>query len=563
VHALERQLADLRRRQAEAERERERASEQLADREHELRRVKQREYAEQQLRVEAEENVARLRRRHRSELNRLQRRVEEAHAAMQATGERAEELRVRAEQARLEAERRYEEAERRRANAEQERTQAERRCATLAARLAVVGDGCTRLREGILVLEGAVAALRAEVEHERGAARPRIEELEQACAASDARVRELERALGSAGGVGLAGARGARREEMAGALAAAVERLRARVAAVEETDAVEELETSEADASVRGTGLPEGHSRVSDAPEGPSAKAPTTRIPGVAAQAESAAVHAAVQIVPRQLPPPTHRDPWLARAIRGVAEHRGPKLAAELVGELLPAQRLVVEHPLSYGLRIAELDGRLRARLGYGQADVGPLPVAEEAELDFELRGRAADFAELAAGGAGRRLAGLEIHGSRRRARALRRARRRPLTLWDLADAGIDVWPGLLLLALAEAIDPRWSIGRRFTVAFEIEPAGGDSIACAPATLNVQARDGAPLTVLSSPREPPLATVRVGERAFMCMLAGAPLPAGERILVEGETGPLELLIEWADRAQGRSSARTGLRRSRA
>jgi hypothetical protein len=488
---------------------------------------------------------------------------------MQATGERAEELRVRAERGRLEAERRHEEAERRHASAEQERTQAEQRCATLAARLAAVNNSCIRLREGILMLESAAAALRAEVEHERGAARTRIQELEQACAASDARVRELERALGPVSESGLTTSREARREEVAGALAAAVERLRARVAAVEETDAAEELETPEADASVHGTSLPGGPSRVADAPEGPLATgapttgAPTTPAPGVAAQPTAAEALSAVQVVPRQLPPPTHRDPWLARAIRGVAEHRGPKLAAELVGELLPAQRLVVEHPLNYGLKIVELDGRLRARLGYGQAEVGPLPAAEETELDFELRGHAADFAELAAGGAGRRLAGLEIHGRRRRARALRRARRRPLTLWDLAEAGIDVWPGLLLLALAEAIDPRWSIGRRFTIAFEIEGAGGDSTAAAPATLYVQVRDGAPLAVLSSPREQPLATVRVGERAFTCMFAGAPLPAGERILVEGETGPLELLIEWADRAQGRSSARAGLRRSRA
>jgi len=57
--------------------------------------------------------------------------------------------------------------------------------------------------------------------------------------------------------------------------------------------------------------------------------------------------------------------------------------------------------------------------------------------------------------------------------------------------------------------------------------------------------------------------VRLGERAFMCMFAGAPLPAGERVLVEGETGPLELLIEWSDRAQGRTAPTASLRRSRA
>jgi hypothetical protein len=576
VHALERQLADLRHRELEAERERKRMSEQLADREHELRRVKQREYAEQQLRVEAEENVTRLRRRQREEIDRLQRHVAEARSAMQSTGERAEELRARAEQDRDEAERRRKEAERGLASAERERERAERACATLAARLASVSESCERLRVGVRELELAAVALRAEVETEREVvavrtggleaeretavarigeleiereaaiaqiggleveretalarigeleieretAAARIGELEHERAAATARIRELERGADSVGGGGLAGAPEARREEMAGALAAAVERLRARVAEVDEVDETE-----------------------APGPEAPSPTAPP-----------------AMQIVPRQLPPPVDREPWLAAAIRGIAEHRDARLAAELVTELLPAQRLVVQRPLSYGLKLAELDTDWRATFAHGQAEIGDLSAARVSDLDFELRGRAADFAELVAGGAGRHLPGIEVRGSRRRLRALRRARRRPLALWDLASAGIDVWPGLLLLALAEAIDPAWSIGQRFAIAFEIEESRP---APANATLYVQVSDGARLAVSSTPCGPAVATVRLGERAFTCMLAGAPLPAGERILLDGDPAPLELLIEWTDRAQGRSSARASLRRSRA
>ena len=591
VHALERQLVDLRRRELEAQRERERTSEQLADREHELRRVKQREYAEQQLRVEAEENVTRLRRRQREEIDRLQRHVAEARSAMQSTGERADELRVRAEQERDEAERRRKEAERRLVSAEQERLQAEQLCATLTARLTSVNESCARLREGMLVLEGAAATLRGEVEDERDATRVRVRELEQEReitgvrvreleqereaagvrvreleqereaagvrvreleeereitgarihelekereataervreleherATADTRIRELERTLGPVSGPPLAVSQEARREEMAGALAAAVERLRARVAEVGETE--------------------------TDTPEAPAAPAAAVRTP-------------AIQVVPRQLPPPTHREPWLAAAIRAIAERRDARLAAELITELLPAQRLVVDRPLRYGLGIAELDTHWRATFGQGRSDIGVLSTAGKSDLDFELRGRAVDFAELAAGGTGRRLRGIEVRGSRRRLRALRRSRRRPLDLWDLASAGIDVWPGLLLLALAEAIDPRWSVGQRFTIAFEIEQSAQGPVS---ATLHVQVRDGAPLAVSSAPRESPVATVRLGERAFMCMLAGAALPVGARILVDGDPDSLELLIEWADRAQGRSSAAAALRRSRA
>ncbi len=571
VHALERQLADLRRRQMDAERERERLSEQLAGREHELRRVKQREYAEQQLRVEAEENVSRLRRRQRAEIDRLQRHVEEARLAMQGTGERAQELRVRAEQDRDEAERRRKETERRLATAERQRLQAEQRCATLAARLATVSDSCARLQAGMLVLEGAAGALRAEVEEEReaanaqirelqrerSAAADRVWELERECAAADVRVRQLERALGPVTAPRpTVPAPDARREEMAGALAAAVERLRARVATAEEPHP-DEPEAPAAEAP--GAEAPVGETPAAEAPvgEAPAAEARLAEtLPAETPPAESAAI----EVVPRQLQPPTRREPWLAAAIRAIAARRDPKLAAELVCELLPAQRLVVERPLSYGLKIAELESPWQARLAPGRSEVGAVGAAAEAKPDFELRGHAADFAELAAGGTGRRLPGIEIEGSRRRARSLRRARRRPLALWDLASAGIDVWPGLLLLALAEAIDPRWSAGRRFAIAFEIEES---PLAPTNVTLHVHARDGAPLAVTSKAQERPVTTVRLGERAFMCMFAGAPLPAGERVLVEGEMGPLEQLIEWSDRAQGRSAATGSLRRSRA
>ena len=266
-----------------------------------------------------------------------------------------------------------------------------------------------------------------------------------------------------------------------------------------------------------------------------------------------------MQVVPRLLAAPLRREPWLARAIRRVAERRDPKLAAELITELLPAQRLVMERPLTYDARISELDGIWGVRIRNGQTEVGRLPAVSDTEAEFALTGHAADFAELAAGGTGRRLSGLEVHGRRRRLRVLRRARRRPLELWDLATAGIEVWPGLLLLAVAEAIDPSWSVGQRFTIAFAIE----SSTTHANATVHVQARDGAPLGVLAAAPEPPTSTVRISERAFMCMLAGAPLPAGERVLVEGETGPLEILIDWADRAQGRSPGQADLRRSRA
>jgi chromosome segregation ATPase len=279
VRELEQRLADLTRRHHEAEREHRGALEQLAEREHDLRRVKQREYAEQQLRIEAEEDAARLRRRHRAELDRLRRRVEEARGAMLAAGERAEELRERAEERRRQAESRCAQAERRAAQAERGREQATRRAVALGARLDAVSESCARLRTGALRLEGATAELGYELERERAAARARILELERQCAASEARARALElRTAGAsrtpprdAAAAGAPGVPEARREEMAQALAAAVERLRARVSVVEELQApAEELEPPGEDLQTRPEGRPSAP-RAAASPRGAAA----------------------------------------------------------------------------------------------------------------------------------------------------------------------------------------------------------------------------------------------------------------------------------------------------
>jgi chromosome segregation ATPase len=182
VRTLAAQLADLRRRQAESERLRESTTTQLAERELELRRVKQREYAEQQLRVEAEEAAVRARRGRRAELDHWQRRAEEAQAAAQYAEERRD---------------------------------------ALAASLVAVNESCERLRVGVTTLQSVAAGLRTTFEHDHRAFRARINQLEG----------ELERARPEPSvGQDSATDEAQRREEMAGALAAAVTRLRARAA---------------------------------------------------------------------------------------------------------------------------------------------------------------------------------------------------------------------------------------------------------------------------------------------------------------------------------------------
>jgi len=77
VRNLETHLAALERRLEEVGHERERIAQQLVERESDVRDVKQREFAEQQLRVEAEQRSERLQRDMRAEIQELGGRLEE------------------------------------------------------------------------------------------------------------------------------------------------------------------------------------------------------------------------------------------------------------------------------------------------------------------------------------------------------------------------------------------------------------------------------------------------------------------------------------------------------
>ncbi|HEY1690453.1 MAG TPA: hypothetical protein VGF95_16490 [Solirubrobacteraceae bacterium] len=308
----------------------------------------------------------------------------------------------------------------------------------------------------------------------------------------------------------VAGQEQAKGLHMAEALASAVERLRARVAAVGELN--ERRETA------------------------PSQTPPTA--------------------VPYAPPLPQGKQEtrsWLAPAIRQMSEHGGARLAGELIVELLPAQAPIVKGDLRYLLRIEEL-GAFQIEIADGGASVRGVGNAEREEdaafdPDFTLEGPAAAFAEFAAGGIQRRPKGLRTPGRRRRARRLFSARRKPLALTELVTAGVQVWPGLLLAALAEAVVPEWTNANTFAVAFSIEGRQG-------AVLDVGVRAGMPLQVTRvqgerGPDQPqPAATVRLGEDAFLRMLSGQPLSEGEEILVEGDVASLELLLTWTDRVQG-------------
>ncbi|HEX2085306.1 MAG TPA: hypothetical protein VHF89_06450, partial [Solirubrobacteraceae bacterium] len=248
----------------------------------------------------------------------------------------------------------------------------------------------------------------------------------------------------------------------------------------------------------------------------------------------------AEQLTARHVDHGATESAWLRTGVERLA-HRDPDTAARLLAALLPAQALVVDD-LAYDLTSSA--GTLRVVLSDGTAHVAPRPApGGRHEVDAHIEGPLDALVPLAAGGTGWRLKGATVRGSRRAVRRLLKARRQPVTLSDLGlgRAGSPVHPGLLLAALAAAVDPAWTRGHRFRVVYDIE---GDGIS------TVVAHDGAPLLVHHDDDPDATARVTLSAAAFMPVIAGAAPPPGERAAVTGERGAVDTLHAWFDATRG-------------
>jgi hypothetical protein len=649
---LETHLAALEQRIEEVGRERERVAQQLAERETDVRSVKQREYAEQQLRVEAEERSDRLQREMRAQIQELSTRLQETELHVQEL--RAELTQLRERDARL--------------------TPIVRELMDVAAGLrAGFERELTTLREE---LQQQVVWERETYVRELTAMGARMEDLrfELTRTAADLRAQlsaePLDASLLKHTTEPESEREAAHRKKMADALVAAVERLRARVAevkeaeaaqtsepaaveepesvAIEEPVAVEEPESVVVEGSEsvvveesqpvvveESAAVEDSDSGVVEDPEPAAVEEPESVVveelesvaveepvvvedsepivveepePVVVDESEpvveepvtveetkpipveesepvaveesatvgessteglAAPITAAERLAPvesalaglgpgatvstkavaiepialqsRLLSVPEKRLSWLAPAIRRLAAQRDAKLAAELVIELIPAQREIIDGPVNYEIKIGEL-GTFYVTLEPGQATISREP---RGSVDFSLEGPVAAFSELAAGGAGRRYPGLRLRKGKRRARRFLKTRRRPIALADLAAAGVDVWPGLLLLAMAEAIDASWTTGRRFELAFDIQDA-------ADVVIYVRVCDGEAIKVSRTAVGEPTASISLSGHALICLLAGTQPPAEDTTLVTGDVTSVDMFLQWTARAQGLS-----------
>jgi DNA repair exonuclease SbcCD ATPase subunit len=287
VQTLERHVASLQQRLREAEDERARVDELLEaeraaalEREHELRRIKQREYAEQQLRVEAEDRLASADRDSRAEIERLSVRLDASEREARELG-----LRLEAVQRQL-------------AEAEQE-TGAER---------AAVRRSEQDLQLRLSQLERRASEIQRGLEEER-AARERSERQLQSMREGHRRMEVLlgemkgivarvsvvlaageqaARAGASAPASATAAVAGVppvagepRGGEMADALAAAVERLRARAASSPEGEAAPVVEQAAEPAVGRGQARADDSETIQDAvlSQHEARREPASRLP--------------------------------------------------------------------------------------------------------------------------------------------------------------------------------------------------------------------------------------------------------------------------------------------
>jgi ribonucleoside-diphosphate reductase beta chain len=235
------------------------------------------------------------------------------------------------------------------------------------------------------------------------------------------------------------------------------------------------------------------------------------------------------------------------RALRRMAES-DPELAARLIVQSLPAAAADLPDGRSFRLELDGLGAWTVSSLG-GRAKVAE--VLAGADLNGEAFAISTDAETLARVASGRNPVGplargrLKLRGRRRKALALRRLSP-DAGPRDLARLDIPVDADLVFRSLPYAIEPEWTRGHRFAVAYHLVGDGGG-------TWRVEVDDGS-VRVEPGLGEDPDAIVRIRYSDWLKLLSGELTPPDAMRLgkteVEGKIPPVTLLGRWIDRAEG-------------
>src|SRR3954465_1718969 len=204
-----------------------------------------------------------------------------------------------------------------------------------------------------------------------------------------------------------------------------------------------------------------------------------------------------------------------------------PELAARLFVQMLPAAAQRLEGPLSYDLAIDGLGTwRVDVDGNGGGARVERLLEGAPGEVDFTVASDAAGIAALAARESPLKL----MLRGRVRIRGKRRLPRKPRALGDGPDptiaealaAGAELDADAIYRSLPYLIDPEWTRGHRFTVAYVVEGVGEG---------HVHVDDG---VRVSPDGAAPNTTIRLGLDTYRALLSGSisPSVAMQRHLIE-------------------------------
>jgi ribonucleoside-diphosphate reductase beta chain len=225
-----------------------------------------------------------------------------------------------------------------------------------------------------------------------------------------------------------------------------------------------------------------------------------------------------------------------------------PELAARLIVQSLPAAAADLPDGLSYRLELEGLGAWTVSSLG-GRAKVAE--VLAGADLNGEAFAISTDPETLARVASGRNPVGplvrghLKLRGRRRRALALRRLAD-DAGPRDLARLGVPVDADLVFRSLPYAIEPEWTRGHRFAVAYQLVGEGGG-------TWRVEVDDGT-VTVEQGLGESPDSIVRIRYSDWLKLLSGELTPPDAMRLgkteVDGKIPPVTQLGRWIDRAEG-------------
>jgi len=217
-----------------------------------------------------------------------------------------------------------------------------------------------------------------------------------------------------------------------------------------------------------------------------------------------------------------------------------PELAARLAIQMLPAR---VDAAHRFGLTVEGL-GEWTFREGHVEQ-------GGNGDVDFQVTTDAEGLARLAAGAnplsllLSRRL---RVRGRRRRALGLRAlSAGPPPTLAEALAAGAALDVDATFRSLPYMIDPAWTRGHSFSVAYEIAGIG---------RWVVHVRDGE--LAVSADQAPADATLRLSLDVYRRLAAGELTPdvvmRDQLVKVEGPLHAVTLIGRWIERSQGRDDA---------